>query len=54
MDFGDGADINAARWLIENDELRQLRERLGDDDFLLISARQFDDPRILVDRFNIE
>jgi hypothetical protein len=30
MNFGDGADIDAARWLIENDEFRQLRERLGD------------------------
>ena len=38
--LGLGADIDAARRLVENEELRIGIEPFADDDFLLIAARQ--------------
>ena len=45
-DFVDGrasADIDAARRLVENDDLGLAQDALGDDHFLLVAARQRSD-----------
>ena len=54
VDLGNGADVHAARGLIEYDELRFLDQSLGDDHFLLIAARKLYDPGIVVQRLEFE
>ena len=54
VDLGDGADVDAARRLVEDDELRLLDQRLGDDDLLLVAAGELDDARIGVDRLDVQ
>ena len=49
VDLGDRADIDAARRLVEDDQLRLLHQRLGDDHLLLVAAGKLDDARVAVD-----
>jgi hypothetical protein len=43
VDLLDGADVDAARRLVEDHQRGLLHERLGDDDLLLVAARELDD-----------
>ena len=54
MDLGDGADIDAAGRLVEDDDRGILRQRLGDHDLLLIAAGEFDDARLAQQRGDLE
>ena len=54
MQFGDGADVDAACRLVEDDQLRLLHQRAGDDDLLLVAAGQFDHACIAVDRLDVQ
>ena len=54
VDFGDGADVDAARRLVEDDQLGFLDQRLGDDHLLLIAAGKLDDPSVAVQRPDVE
>src|SRR5580693_10738659 len=40
----DRADVDASRRFVENHQLRFLYERFCDDDLLLVSTRELDDP----------
>ena len=44
MDFGDRADVDAARRLVEDDQPGLLDQRLRDDHLLLIAAGKLDRP----------
>lgn len=50
VDLRDGADVDAARRLIENHQVRLLDQQLGDDHLLLVAARTFRDPQGLLER----
>src|SRR6185312_9337009 len=50
MNLDDGANVDAAGRFIENDQSRLLDQRFRDDYFLLVSARQLDHSRLLIDR----
>ena len=50
MDFLDGADVNATRRLVEDDELRVLNQRFRDHDFLLIASGELEHSGRAVDR----
>src|ERR1700733_2070746 len=54
VDLSDRADVNAARRLVEDDQLRLLHQRFGDHNLLLIAARKFDDASVAVDGPDIE
>jgi len=43
MNLDDRAHVDAACWIVEDDE-PILHQRLGDDDFLLVAAREFNHP----------
>jgi len=43
VDFAFGADIDATRWLIENQDVRIADQPFGDDDLLLVAAGQIAD-----------
>ncbi len=38
VDFGLGADVDAYRWLIEDEELGAMVQPFADDDLLLVAA----------------
>ena len=44
VDRGARADVDAAGRLVENDDFRLAQNALGDDDFLLVAARELVDP----------
>ena len=46
VDFRDGADVDAARRLVENNQLGILNQGLGDHHFLLIAAGKLDDRQV--------
>jgi len=54
VDLDDGADIDAARRLIENDQIRILHQRFGNRHFLLVAARQFDDLHVIAGVAHLE
>ena len=54
VDLDDRADVDAARRLVEDDQLRLLDQRLGDDDLLLIAARELDDSCLIADGADVQ
>src|SRR5580704_81546 len=54
VDLGNGADIDAAGRLVEDDDRGILRQRLGDHDLLLIAAGELDDARLAQQRGDLE
>ena len=54
MYFRDSADVDAARRLIEDDQLGPLDQRFGDNHLLLIAAGELDDAGIAAQRSDIE
>jgi hypothetical protein len=54
MDLGDGADVHAARRLVENDQPGFLDQGLCDYHFLLIAPRKLDHARVAVQRLDAE
>ena len=46
VNFGNGADVDAAGWFVEDDDRGVLGERFGDNDLLLIAAGKLDDARL--------
>ena len=54
VDFGNGADVDAAGRLVEDDDRRILRQRFGDDDLLLVAAGKLDDARLALERGDLQ
>ena len=52
MDFGAGADVDAARGLVQNQHLRLRLQPSSDDDLLLVAAAQLADRRLYVCRLD--
>src|SRR5260221_11825702 len=54
VDLGYGADLDAARRLVEDDDAGLLHQALADHHLLLVAAGQLDDARVVIDRANAE
>ena len=54
VDLGLGADIDADRRLVEDEQLGAMRQPFADDDLLLVAARQAGGQRIACRRLDAE